>query len=65
MKNYFEELNEKGITDTELTAKEIQDLLISGRIPTEQARKCFIQMVGEEKFWEIFNETLETYIQEN
>lgn len=62
MKNYFEELSEKGITEVDLTAKEIQGLLISGKISTEQARQCFIQKVGQEKFWEIFNETLETYI---
>lgn len=58
MKNYFEELNEKGITEVDLSADEVRNLLEEGRITLEQAKKCFIQMVGPKKFYESFYESL-------
>lgn len=63
-KNYFEELKEKGINEIELSAKEIQDLLKEDRITVDQARNCFIQIVGESKFYEIFNQSLSEYFKE-
>lgn len=51
-KNYFEELDEKGIETVELTIEEVQDLFKQGRITQDQFNAILIRQVGIEKFIE-------------
>ena len=61
MKNYFEELHENGQEYVELSIRELQDLFIQGRITQTQFTSILMQNLGQKKFTEIFNETLEEY----
>ncbi len=59
MKNYFEEMKEKGIVEVELSVKELHDLFMEDRITAEQFNICYIQMFGEEAFQKLMKESLE------
>lgn len=62
IKNYFQELHDKGITNCELSAKELQDLLAQDRITVDQFTKVMIANIGQEAFIKAFESTLrETY----
>lgn len=58
--NYFNELHEKGITNIELSAEELQELLLKDRITVEQFTKVMINNLGEKEFWKTYNSCLKS-----
>lgn len=57
--NWAKEMNDKGIKQTELTLKELQQLHQDGKITDEQFTKIIMDNLGTEKFLRIMQETLE------
>lgn len=64
MKNYFEELHEKGEDTCELTLREIQDLFKKGRITQDQFTKIIIDNYGIEAYTKWLGESLEDYFKD-
>lgn len=62
MQNYFQELKNQGIEETEISIKQAYDLYDQGRINTNQLEKILINNLGEEKFIELTKKALEEYI---
>lgn len=48
MKNYFEELTEKGIDEVELSPLQFQELIKEGRITSDQLRRILIENFNSE-----------------
>ena len=59
MTNHFKELHNQGVTHTEMSLKELQQLLIDGKITEDQFTKILMDNLGSQKFMEIMQKTLE------
>lgn len=61
MTNHFEELHKQGITHTEMSMQELQELYKDGKITSDQFNRILMDNLGTKKFMELFN----LYLEEN
>lgn len=59
MDNYFEDLNQQGIEETEMTIQDLQRLYIDGRITTDQFNRILMDNLGTSEFMKLFGSLME------
>jgi hypothetical protein len=59
MTTHFDDLHKQGVTHTELSLQELQQLLIDGKITEAQFTKILMDNIGVETFMKCLHETME------